>query len=143
MKGSSQDKVDGNYLFSCMQPQYSEAGKSRKALEEQVVDNFQDFLNNIEHSNVSGYAAPVAWNYQDDEEKKEAPDGLADEQFGTPEVCVPGVMSWLTGHSHKPLNGKKLVITILFDHDCKSKDRRCTIYFPLVGACGMQVTFPV
>ena len=54
-----QHNVDANYLFSCMQPEFSEPGTSRRALEERVVDNFQDFLNNIEDTNVTGYSAPI------------------------------------------------------------------------------------
>lgn len=144
VQGLIQDKIDANYLFSCMQPDYSEPGTSRRTLEEQVVDNFQDFLNSIEDTNVTGYSAPVAWNYHDeDEEKQKALDDLPDEQFETPDVNVPGMMMWLTGQKHKPLSGKKLEISILFDHDCKSRDPKHTICFPLVGACGMQITFPI
>ena len=69
--GFIQDNVDANYLFSCMQPEFSEPGTSRRALEERVVDNFQDFLNNIEDTNVTGYSAPIAWNYNDEHGDKE------------------------------------------------------------------------
>ena len=75
VRGLIQDNIDANYLFSCMQPEYSEPGSSRRTLEEKVVDNFQDFLNSIEDTKVTGYSAPVAWNYKDeDEEKQKVPD---------------------------------------------------------------------
>ena len=144
VQGLNEDEVDANYLFSCIQPEYSEPGTSRRLLEEQVVDNFQDFLNSVEDTEVSGYSAPVAWNYQDEgDEKNNVLDNLPDEQFEMPEVNVPGVMKWLTGQKHKPLSGKKLVISVLFDHDCKSRDPQHTICFPLVRACGMQITIPI
>jgi hypothetical protein len=145
VRGLIQDNIDANYLFSCMQPEYSEPGSSRRTLEEKVVDNFQDFLNSIEDTKVTGYSAPVAWNYKDeDEEKQKVPDDMIqEEKFETAEVNVPGMMMWLTGQKHIPLNGKKLSITIFFYHDCKSRDPKHTICFPLIGACGMQITFPI
>ena len=36
-----------------------------------------------------------------------------------------------------------MVIVIYFDHECKTRDPKHTICFPLVGACGMQITFPI
>ncbi|CAB4011888.1 Hypothetical predicted protein [Paramuricea clavata] len=138
VQGFIQDNIDANYLFSCMQREYSEPGSSRRTLEQKVVDNFQDFLNSIEDTKVTGYSAPVAWNYKDEDEEK-----IQEEKFETAEVNVSGMMMWLTGQKHIPLNGKKLSITIYFDHDCKSRDPKHTICFPLIGACGMQITFPM
>ncbi|XP_028412774.1 uncharacterized protein LOC114535677 [Dendronephthya gigantea] len=143
VQGSTQDDIDANYLFSCMEPVYSEEGTSRRVQEEKVVDNFQDFLMSIEDTEVTGYSAPVAWNYQDKDEEQVISDVLPEERFETAEVNVPGVMKWLTGQKHKPLSGKKLVISVLFDHDCQSRDPKHTICYPLIGACGMQITFPI
>ena len=144
VQGLIQDTIDANYLFSCMQPDYSDHGSSRRALEERVVDNMQDFLNNIEDNTITGYSAPVAWNYDEEDASKEKPsDDPPEEKFETPDVTVQGMMMWLTGQKHVPLNGRKMVIMIYFDHECKTRDPKHTICFPLVGACGMQITFPV
>ena len=144
VQGMIQDTIDANYLFSCMQPEFSDPGTTRRELEERVVDNIQDFLNNIEDNNVSGYSAPVAWNYDDEDgDKEKLFDDSPEEKFETPDVTVPGMMMWLTAQKHKPLNGKKMVIMIYFDHECKTRDPKPTICFPLVGACGMQITFPI
>ena len=107
------------------------------------MDNIQDFLNNIEDNKVIGYSAPVAWNYDDEDGDKERLLDDAPEKFETPDVSVPGMMMGLTAQKHKPLNGKKMVIVIYFDHECKTRDPKHTICFPLVGACGMQITFPI
>ena len=143
VQGLIQDTIDSNYLFSCMQPEYSDPGTSRRALEERVMDNIQDFLNNIEDNKVIGYSAPVAWNYDDEDGDKEKLLDDVPEKFETPDVSVPGMMMWLTAQKHKPLNGKEMVIVIYFDHECKTRDPKHTICFPLVGACGMQITFPI
>ena len=47
VQGMIQDTIDANYLFSCMQPEFSDPGTTRRELEERVVDKIQDFLNNI------------------------------------------------------------------------------------------------
>lgn len=143
VQGLIEDTVDANYLFSCMQPENSDPGTSRRALEERVVDNIQDFLNNIEDNKVTGYSAPIAWNYDDEDGNKEKRLDDEPEKFETPDVSVPGMMMWLTAQKHKPLNGKKMVTVIYFDHEFKTRDPKHTICFPLVGACGMQITFPV
>ncbi|EDO39148.1 predicted protein, partial [Nematostella vectensis] len=55
-------------------------------------------------------------------------------------ICVSGVMWWLTGQKHQE---KGLSMTVRFDHCCKERNPKHTVCYPLVGACGKEVTFPV
>lgn len=52
-------------------------------------------------------------------------------------------MGWLTGQKHRQLNGEKLEILAKFDHECLIRQPAHSICFPIVGACGMEITFPV
>lgn len=62
----AQDQVDANYLFSLVQPMYSTPGSSRRQVEESIMDHLQDFLISLEDDqNITGYASPVTWNYED------------------------------------------------------------------------------
>lgn len=62
----AQDQVDANYLFSLVQPMYSTPGSSRRQVEENIMDHLQDFLISLEDDqNITGYASPVTWNYED------------------------------------------------------------------------------
>ncbi|XP_048590516.1 uncharacterized protein LOC125573786 [Nematostella vectensis] len=47
---------------------------------------------------------------------------------------------WLTGQKHQE---KGLSITVRFDHCCKERYPKHTVCYPLVGACGKEVTFLV
>lgn len=38
---------------------------------------------------------------------------------------------------------RNIKITVKFDHECLIRNPAQSICFPLVGACGMEVTFPV
>ena len=54
-----------------------------------------------------------------------------------------GVLGWLTGQRHRPINGDELAITVMFDHDCLQRNPKHGICFPVVSACGRVVTLPV
>ena len=54
-----------------------------------------------------------------------------------------GVLRWLSGQKHCPVNGEPLTITAYFDHDCRERNRKHTICFSQVGACSREITFPV
>ena len=137
--------VDANYLAGLLQPQYSPEGSSRRLVEENVVDHFQDFLLSLEDDNITGYSAPIAWNYEDSqlpdkaESSEESPEN---EKFYSPDLTASGVMGWLTGQRHRAMNGQKVKITVMFDHECKIRVPNHTICFPYVGACGMEITLP-
>jgi len=140
--GSEKGNISANELFSMVDPQYSEPGSSRRQVEEIVMDHLQDFLMSLEDDrNIMGYAFPVTWNYkeqQDNEQHSSQPT----EEFETPELTPSGIMGWLTGQKHRPLNGEQLVITAKFYHDCMKCNPNHTICFPRVGSCGREVTFP-
>jgi hypothetical protein len=140
---------DADYLFSVMVPIYSKEGSSKKCIEENMMDNFQDTLNAFEDENMTGQFAAIAWNDEqndddDEDAKKEAKQWVqAKELFENPSLNIPGVMGWLTGLQHKPINGEKLKVTVNFDHDCLERNAKHTICFPVVSACARRITFPV
>ena len=139
---------DADYLFSVMWPVYSEQGSSRKCIEMKMMDHFQDTLNAFEDEHMTGYLTAIAWrDFKDDSEDSEKEDeekGKANpESFENPSLSIPGVMGWLTGVQHKPINREKLRITVSFDHECLQRNPKNTICFPQVSACARRVTFPV
>jgi len=56
---------------------------------------------------------------------------------------VAGVMGWLTGQKHKPIDNQKFKVTVYFNHDCFKYNPSHKICFPTVGACGKEITIPV
>ena len=144
VKGYIHD-VDSNYLTGLLQPHYSPEGSTRRQLEENIVDHFQDFLLSLEDDSITGYSAPIAWNYEECESQdmSESPgESPGSEKFHSPDLTASGVMGWLTGQRHREMNGQKVKITVNFDHECKVRVPNHTICFPYVGACGMEITFP-
>ena len=137
--------VDANFVFSLMKPRYSVDGSTRKEIEERVMDNFQDFLNSLEDNDekVSGYSEAVSWNYVEIEESSEPSAEQTNEEFQVAEITVPGMLGWLTGQRHRPINGDPLSIYVNFDHDCLVRQPNHTICFPCVGACGRGLILPV
>ena len=104
------------------------------------MDFFQDFLISLEdESKITGYKAAVAWNYDNVQgDSSQQPD----EQFETADMSPAGVMGWLTGQKHRPLNGVDFIIAAKFDHECRSRNASHTICFPQVGACAKEITLP-
>ena len=111
-------------------------------VEENIMDHLQDFLISLEdEQNITGYASPVTWNYEDQQGSDQVPSQPM-EEFVTPELTPSGIMGWLTGQKHRPLNGDELVITASFDHDCFAHSPNHKICFPSVRACAREITFP-
>lgn len=52
-------------------------------------------------------------------------------------------MQWLTGQRHREITGGTLKISVKFNHTCKVERPNHRVCFPYVGACGMEITFPV
>lgn len=128
-------------FFSVLSPCYSAEGTSRRKLEEEVIDNFQDFLATVEDKNIAGYTEALAWkeiNNVTDESDDNEP-----EKYQVVDVSPSRVLGWLTGQKHRPENGEQLSIKAHFDHDCKERNPKHTICFPQVGACSREITFPV
>ena len=69
---------------------------------------------------VTGYSEAVSWNYLETDECPQPCYGGEDEKFQLPEISVPGLLGWLTGQQHRPINGvvNSLNIFVNFDHDC-------------------------
>lgn len=145
VRGEENRKVDANYLFSLMHPHYSSDGTSKRALEECIMDNLQDFLITLEDESICGYSEAIAWAV-DDPTEQVAGDAAATEensQFQMADLTPAGVLGWLTGQQHIPLNGESLEVSVNFDHSCMMRNPNHTICFPIVGACGRVITFPV
>ncbi|KAL9961148.1 hypothetical protein ACROYT_G030041 [Oculina patagonica] len=140
-----QKKVDANYLFSLMVPEYSLEGSSHRHTEEQVMDHFQDFLLTLQDERISGYAEAIAWKAEDDLNvlQQDPPDGGKREELISPELTPAGVLGWLTGQKHREVNKSNFSITVMFDHDCLKRNPKHSVCFPSVGACGHTITFPV
>jgi hypothetical protein len=131
---------DADYLFSLMEPIFSEEGSTKRVIEESIMDYIQDVLIALDDTPVSGYSAAVAWNR--DESENDVP--TSEELFETAEMSVGGVMGWLTGQRHKHVTTKEVpTITINFDHECLLRNPNHKICFPLIGACGRELTIPV
>lgn len=140
-----QKKVDANYLFSLVVPEYSLEGSSHRHTEEQVMDHFQDFLLTLQDERISGYAEAIAWKAEDDLNvlQQDPPDGGKREELISPELTPAGVLGWLTGQKHREVNKSNFSITVMFDHDCLKRNPKHSVCFPSVGACGHTITFPV
>ncbi|KAK3712968.1 hypothetical protein QZH41_000634 [Actinostola sp. cb2023] len=144
VKTSQASTVDANYLFSVLQPKYSEEGSSRKKVEESIMDLFQDFLFKLEdEDHISGYTEAIAWDQDEESTAEVSHDDQPDEHFQSPDLTVAGILGWLTGQKHIPLNGKALNISVHFNHDCTMNNPHHRICFPVVGACAREITLPV
>ena len=132
--------VDSDYVFSLISPHYSAEGTSRRKLEEAVMDNFQDFLLTVEDKNITGYTEALAWKEMNNITDEDA---LEAEQNQAINVSPAGVLGWLTGQKHRPVNGEQLTITANFDHNCRERNSKHIICFPQIGACSREITFPV
>ncbi|XP_056096001.1 uncharacterized protein LOC130075419 [Rhinichthys klamathensis goyatoka] len=85
------DQVDSDYIVSHLDPQMSESGTLKHSKEIQILNNFQDFLMELEDG---------------DSEDEEA-------------LSVSKVMQWLSGQAHLLLSERQAFkITVLFDHTC-------------------------
>ena len=133
--------VDSDYVFSLVSPYYSAEGTSRRMLEEEFMDNFQDFLSTVEVTNITGYTEALAWKEKNDITDENGV--LEAEKYQAVDVSQAGVLGWLTGQQHRPVNGEQLTIRAHFDHDCMERNPKHTICFPQVGACSREITFPV
>jgi len=130
--------VDANYVVSILCPEFSEHGSNRRPREEAVFDNFQDFLMATEDENITALAEEIVWDGMDgdDDEVQCCHSQLAD-------ISPGGVLGWLTGQKHQPMDGESLSVSVKFDHECMEQEPLHRICFPLVGACARVITLPV
>ena len=132
--------VDADYVFSLLSPCYSAEGTSKRKLEEEVMDNFQDFLATVEDKNITGYTEALAWKENNVTDESDDNEAL---KYQAVDVSPCGVLGWLTGQKHRPVNGEQLSVKVHFNHDCLERNPQHTICFPQVGACSRELTFPV
>ena len=111
------------------------------------MDSFQDFFISLEdHEKVSGYAEAVSWNYDENGDggsEISSPDRAPTEEYQRADITVPEVLGWLTGQSHRTMNGDPLIIYVNFYHECLKRNLKHKICFPCVAACGRELTLPV
>jgi hypothetical protein len=111
------------------------------------MDYLQDTLISFEDENIEGHSYAVAWDHEVSPDGIQSDNGGDDKEmrveFSTPIVNIPGVMGWLIGTQHIPINGKKPNIAVFFYHDCLVRNPKHLICFPLVGACAKTLTIPV
>ena len=106
------DQVDANFLFLSLRPSYSPKGSTRRrTTEESTMDFFQDFLFNLEDKqrvNAAGYAEAIASDDTDDPTNHTNTEVVQTHgQFQCPDCSPAGVLGWLTGQKHKPINGEE------------------------------------
>ncbi|XP_052461743.1 G2/M phase-specific E3 ubiquitin-protein ligase-like [Carassius gibelio] len=115
------DKVDAVFILENSRPVFSEIGSAKHRMETNIMNFFQDYLQEIEDSEQ---------------------DGPSNNSIAPESLTVGRIMQWLTGQGHKPLlpsEKKDFVINVKFHHDC---DTQHTVCFPIVSACSRTVTFP-
>ena len=101
-----QQKVDANYLFSLMAPEFSPQGSSHRHNEEHIVDYFQDLvlsllslLLRLEDDQITGYTEAIASNVEEElDVPDQSPTGehQESENFSTQDLTPVGVLGWLT-----------------------------------------------
>ena len=141
---------DGDYLFSLLKPKYSPESTTRRVLEESMMDHLQDLLISFEDREIPSKAVVTAWNADNDDDLKgvdveasQSISGTAEETLAEADLTVAGIMGWLTGQKHKPMFDQKSAITVHFDQECLQRNPLRTVCFPMIGACGRDLTLPV
>ena len=132
----NKNTVDANYILSILRPSYSPEGSTRKIIEVSIIDFFQDLLFSIEDADNIAPHSEYAITIEEDEEDN------CTQLFKKSELTVPGVLAWLTGQRHCPLDGSDMTISVSFDHSCMERNPNHSLCFPTVGACGKEITFP-
>ena len=142
----NQDEVDANDVVSLLRPQFSEKATSKRPVEETVFDHLHDFILASEDTTVTGYNEELAYDHEDTEDRDGGelkPEGPSQVQFQSADISPSGLLGWLTGQRHRPLNRDKLLISVKFDHECVQRQPNHTICFPIVEACAGKLTLPV
>ena len=125
--------VNANYVFSLVEPTFSEEGSFRKPVEEKMLDHLQDFLIMMEDEKISGATESLAYDIDDETSAKES----------EAKINSAGFLKWVTGQSHKPLSIGNFKISIKFNHDCATKNPLHKLCFPIVRACAREIVLPV
>ena len=137
MNHSEFTEVDGKYVSSLLRPVYSEEETTNRLTEELVMDLFEDFLYDVGKKQFTSSSVAVA---VDDNRVK---DEDVCEEFEKAEVSAAGILLWITGQKHKPIDSGKLTIMVYFDHNCFARFPDHKICFPVVKSCTRSIILPV
>ena len=85
--------VNANYVFSLVEPTFSEEGSFWKTVEEKMLDHLQDFLMMMEDEKIFGATESLVYNTDDETSAKES----------EAKINPAGFLKWMTGQGHKPL----------------------------------------
>ena len=134
--------VDGNFIISILNPKYSEEQSTRRQTEENILDFFQDFLYEIDNGNLlKSQESSITWKDLREDETEIDPD---DEQITErAKLTAPGLLQWITGQEHKPINPEGFSITVYFEHECFITYPEHKVCYPVVSACNRSIKFPV
>ena len=137
------EEVDANIFVTSIKATFSELGTNRRNIEEMIIDYLQDTIISLEDEEVAGETEQPAYlqtNGRDCcfDERKIYSDVI---DRVKPEMSGADVFQWLTSQRHKPVNVEKITVTVEFYCDCL--ERKHSIYFPTVGACGTVITIHV
>ena len=149
-----QKAVDADYVLSLLKPKFSEDGSSRRVEEEQMMDYFQDFLMGLEDEKVGGDLEALALAYAtgDDNDETVKPIHNVDENGDESEsesfsihagYIIGGCFGMAIRCEALGIGSCNLSVNVPFDHDCKNRNPHHTICFPVVGACGRDISLPV
>ncbi|MEO0685726.1 MAG: hypothetical protein AAFY76_11955 [Cyanobacteria bacterium J06649_11] len=133
--------VDGNYIVSLLIPKYSEEQSTRRQTEETIIDFFQDFLHKIDNGELVSQETSVAW--KDARENEIFENGDEQQTTERAKLTAQGMLQWITGQEHKPINPDGFYITVHFEHECFKKYPEHKLCYPIVSACGRSITLPV
>jgi len=93
---------------------------------------------------VTGYTKELVYDHDHTEDVaggEYKPDKGSEVQFA--DISPSGLLGWLTGKRHCPLDGEKLLISVKFDHECLQKNPCHTLCFPIVAASARNLTLPL
>uniref|UniRef100_A0A3B3Z826 HECT domain-containing protein n=1 Tax=Periophthalmus magnuspinnatus TaxID=409849 RepID=A0A3B3Z826_9GOBI len=100
-------------LLFC-KPKFCEEGTTKRTLEQDIINHFQDHLQELE----DGGKRPI----------------------NAKPLTVPALLQWMTDQAHKPSERNDgLRFMSKFNHFCQDHE----ICFPVVSACTNTITFPV
>ena len=104
--------VNANYVFSLVEPSFSEEGSFRNSVEEKMFDHLQDFLIMMKDENISCVTESLAYDTDNETSTKES----------EAKINPAGFLKWATGQNHKPLSIGNFNISVKFNHDCFTKN---------------------
>lgn len=103
----NQDEVDANYVILLLRPKFSKKGSSKQPVEETVFDHLHDFILYSQDTTVTGYTEELAYDHEDTEDwcGEQKPEELSQVHFQCVDISPSGLLGWLTGQRHRPING--------------------------------------